>query len=109
MEREEILAKASKKTQVGEMEVQKLNKANWISVSVGAVVAAIFCIAEGCLGHVSAVFAILAIMAAWACTFYSLQYFILRRHKGALIGAILEALAFVILVTAYILSNIYGW
>ena len=87
MEREEILEKASKKKAlVGEMEKAKINKSNWISVIVAQVVAVIFMIIEGCLGHFTAIYALATVCFSWASVFYFCQFFIAKRPKGVLIG-----------------------
>ncbi len=110
MEKEEILEKASKKKAVmGEMESQKIGKANWISLVVAAVFVTGFCIAEGALGHPAAIYAILAIIAAWACSFYTLQYFVAKRSWQVLIGAAIEFVVAVGLIVVYVLSYVYGW
>ena len=107
MEREEILEKASKKKVfVGEMEKAKINKSNWISVACAQVVAVIFMIIEGCLGHFTAIYALATVCFVWASVFYFCQYFLAKRPKGVLIGAILESLGAIIMITMYILFNI---
>lgn len=107
MEREEILEKASKKKAVvGEMEKSKINKSNWIAIIVAGIIAVVFMIIEGALGHFSAIYAIGAICFTWASVFYFCQYFIAKRPFGVLIGAILEGLGAVIMLTLYILFNV---
>ena len=107
MEREEILQKAGKKKVViGEMEKAKINKSNWISVIVAQVVAVIFMIIEGCLGHFTAIYALATVCFVWASVFYFCQFFIAKRPKGVLIGAILETIGALIMITLYILFNI---
>lgn len=104
MDRQEILEKAqSKKAYVGEMERQKINKSNWISVIVAGIVAVIFIVIEGIQGHRSVCFGIGAVCFIWASVFYFCQYFIAKRPKGVLIGAILEALGASIMILNYIL------
>ena len=107
MEREEILEKAGKKKAlVGEMEKAKINKSNWISVIVAQVVAVIFMIIEGCLGHFTAIYALATVCFAWASVFYFCQFFIAKRPKGVLIGAILETIGAIIMITLYVLYNV---
>ncbi|MBQ9795925.1 MAG: hypothetical protein IJW36_03110 [Clostridia bacterium] len=107
MEREEILEKASKKkVVVGEMEKAKINKSNWISVISAEVVAVILMIVEGCLGHFTAIYALATVCFAWASVFYFCQFFIAKRPKGVLIGAILETIGAVIMITFYILYSV---
>ena len=104
MEKQGILEKAqSKKAIVGEMERAKINKSNWISVIVAGIVAIVFIILEGFQGHRSVCFAIGAICFIWASVFYFCQYFIAKRPKGVLIGAIFESLGALIMVLNYIL------
>ena len=106
MEKEEILQKARKKHPVGEMEQKKINKSSWIALIATAVVAVAFMIAEGCLGHISAIFAIGAICFVWASVFYFCQYFVAKRPWQVLIGAILEALGGITMLVLYILFNL---
>lgn len=104
MEKEEILEKAkSKKVVVGEMEKQKINKSNWISVISACAVAIVFMVLEGAFKHKTSIFAIGAICFVWASVFYFCQYFIAKRPKAVLIGAILESLGACIMITNYIL------
>ncbi len=106
MERDEILERAGKKKAfVGEMEKAKINKSNWISVVVAQVVAVIFMIIEGCLGHFTAIYALATVCFAWASVFYFCQFFIAKRPKGVLIGAILETIGAIIMIMLYILYN----
>ena len=107
MEREEILEKATKKkTVVGEMEKAKINKSNWISLIVAGVVAVTLMIIEGCLGHFTAIYALASVCFIWASVFYFCQYFIAKRPYGVLIGAILESIGAITMITLYILFNI---
>ena len=107
MEKEEILKKAqSKKVFVGEMEKTKINKSNWIALIVAQVIAVTFMIVEGCLGHFTAIYALASVCFTWASVFYFCQYFIAKRPKGVLIGAILESLGAIIMLTLYVLFNI---
>ena len=107
MEKEEILEKAQKKHPVGEMEANKINKSNWIALIVAGVMAVALMIVEGVLGHHPAVFAIAFICFTWASVFYFCQYFVAKRHYvGILIGAILECLGAIAMLTMYILFNL---
>lgn len=106
MERDEILEKAKKKkVVVGEMEKVKINKSNWIALIVAQVLAVILMIVEGCLGHFSAIYAIASVCFAWACVFYFCQFFIAKRPKGVLIGAVLYAIGLIIMITFYVLIS----
>lgn len=107
MEREEILEKAKKKrVYVGEMEKSKINKSNWISVIVAQIVAVVLMIVEGCLGHFTAIYALATVCFVWASVFYFCQFFIAKRPKGVLIGAVLETIGAIIMVTLYVLYNL---
>ena len=109
MKREEILEKAKKKAVVGEMEMAKTNKGNWIALIVACVLAVGFIIAEGALGHYPAQFAISAVCFTWASVFYTCQYFIAKRPWPVLIGSVLEGLAAVAMIVLYVISNVQGW
>ncbi len=106
MEKEKILEKAHKKHPVGEMEAQKINKSCWIALIVTGIVAIALMIVEGALGHFTAIYAIGFICHTWASVFYTLQYFIAKRPRGVLIGAILCGIGAGIMLTLYILTNI---
>ncbi len=107
MEKSEVLEKAkSKKAIIGEMEKQKINKSNWISVVVACVVAVTFMIIEGALGHYTSIYAISSICFIWASVFYFCQYFVAKRPWQVLIGAVLEALGACAMITLYILTNV---
>ncbi len=107
MEKDEVLKKAqSKKALVGEMEKQKINKSNWISVVAACVAAVAMMIVEGALGHKASVFGIGFICFTWASVFYFCQYFIAKRPVGVLIGAVLETLGALIMLTNFILTNV---
>lgn len=107
MEKEEVLKKASsKRAFVGEMEKQKINKGNWISIISAGTLAVALMIIEGALGHISAIFAIAAICYLWAGVFYFCQYFIAKRPKPVLIGAFLHSAAFIAMIVLYILKNV---
>ena len=104
MDKNEILEKVkNKKVYVGEMEKSKINKANWISLIIAGIVAGCFIILEGIQGHRSVCFAIGAICFIWAAVFYFCQYFISKRPKGVLYGAIGESLGAAIMILNYIL------
>ena len=107
MEKEEVLKKVqSKKVFIGEREKAKINKSNWIAVISACVIAIAFMIIEGSLGHYASIYAIGAVCFTWASVFYYCQYFIAKRPKGVLIGAILETLGALIMITNYILINV---
>ena len=107
MEREEILEKmGKKKVFIGEMEKAKINKSNWISVVCAQAVAVIFMIVEGCLWHFTAIYALATVCFAWASVFYFCQFFLAKRPKGVLVGAILESIGAIIMITLYILYNV---
>ncbi len=107
MEKNEVLQKAqSKKAVVGEMEKAKINKSNWISVIAAGVMAVGLMIIEGVLQHFTSIYAIASICFTWASVFYFCQYFIAKRPLGVLIGAVLETLGALIMITLYILTSI---
>ena len=106
MEKEKILQKAHKKHPLGEMEAQKINKSNWIAVVVAGVVAVALMITEGALGHFTGLYAIGFVCFTWASVFYACQYFIAKRPYGVLIGAILEAIGAIMMLTLFILTNV---
>ena len=107
MEKEEILEKAQKKHPVGEMEANKINKSSWIALIVSGIAAVAFMIVEGVLGHHPATLAIAFICFTWASVFYFCQYFVAKRHYvGILIGAVLEGLGAIAMLTLYILFNV---
>ena len=107
MDREEILDKVKKKKAViGEMEKAKINKSSWIALIVTGIVAVTLMIIEGLLGHFTAIYAIATVCFTWAAVFYFCQYFIAKRPYGVLIGAILEAIGAVTMITLYILYNL---
>ncbi len=59
MDKQEVLKKAQeKKPIVGEMEKTKIDKSNWIAVTVTGIIATIFMIVEGALGHYASIHAI---------------------------------------------------
>lgn len=106
MEKEEILEKASnKKVYVGEMEKAKINKSNWIALISTGIVAVLFMIAEGFLGHRSAIYALASVCFIWESVFYFCQYFIAKRPYGVLIGAILSTIGAIIMLTFYVLIS----
>lgn len=110
MEKEEILEKSKKtKYPVGEMENNKVNKGNWISIIIAGVVAVAFMIVEGALGHYTSIFAIASICYIWASSLYTFQFFMAKRPWPVLFGAILHGLAAIAMITLYIISNIQAW
>lgn len=106
MKKEEILQKAHKKHPLGEMEVQKINKSNWIALVVTGIVAVALMVTEGALGHFTALYSIGFVCFTWASVFYGCQYFIAKRPYGVLIGAILEGIGATIMMTLFILTNV---
>ena len=107
MEKEEILEKAKNKHPVGEMETAKINKSNWIALIVAAVVAVALMIVEGALKHYTSIFALSFVCFTWASVFYFCQYFVAkRRYVGILIGAVLEGLGAITMLTLFILFNV---
>ncbi len=106
MEKEKILEKAKKKHPIGEMEKQKINTANWISLVISCVFALALIIVEGAKKHFDAVYGIACICYLWATIFYICQRVVAKRSKWVLIGAILHGLAFVATFTFYILYSV---
>lgn len=107
MEKEEILATVQKKKAiVGEMEKSKINKSNWIALVCAGIIAVIFMVVEGFLGHPTAIYALATVCFSWASVFYFCQFFIAKRPYGVLIGAILEAIGAGIMLTFYILYDV---
>ena len=107
MEREEILKKAQlKKDGIGEMERKKVSKANWIAVISTAILAIAFMFSEGFKGNRTAVYAFAAICFTWASVFYFCQFFVAKRPWQVLIGAVLEAIGAITMITLYILFSI---
>ena len=106
MEKEEILEKAqSKRVFVGEMEKAKINKCGWIAVLSTGIMAVLFMIIEGILGHRTAIYLLAILCFSWASIFYFCQYFIAKRPYGVLIGAILDAIGAATMLTLYILFS----
>lgn len=105
MEKEEILQKASNKHPVGEMEKKKINTSSWIALLVAGVLAVALMIVEGVLGHFTSIYALASVCYVWASVFYFLQYFIAKRPRAVLIGAILEGLAGIGMLVLFILTN----
>lgn len=104
MEKKEILEKAQKKKDiVGEMERVKINKSCWIGNIVACAVAVVLMIVQGALHHFESVYAISFICLTWSSVFYFCQFFIAKRPKPVLIGAILSAIGAIIMLTFYIL------
>ena len=107
MNKNEILEKAGKKKAlVGEMEKTKINKSCWIGNIVACVVAVALMIIEGVLGHFTSIYSIAFVCMTWAAVFYYCQFFIAKRPYGVLIGAILETLGALTMLTLFILSNV---
>lgn len=107
MEKNEILEKVQeKKVVVGEMEKAKINKSCWLGNIVACVVAVAFIIVESALGNMASAFAIAAVCFSWASVFYFCQYFVAKRPWPILIGAILEALGALIMITNFVLATV---
>lgn len=107
MEKNEILEKAGKKKAlVGEMEKAKINKSCWVGNIVACVVAVALMIVEGAVGHFTSIYAIAFVCMSWAAVFYYCQYFIAKRPYGVLIGAILETLGALAMLTLFVLTNV---
>lgn len=107
MEKDEILEKAQKRHPMGEMEKQKISQCAWIGFIVAAVLAVAFMIAEGAQGRYTSIFALAAVLYAWASVFYFCQFFIAkRRFVGIMIGAALECLAAIAMLVFYILFSV---
>jgi preprotein translocase subunit SecY len=110
MEKQEILEKAkSKKVYVGEMEKQKMGKGNWISLIIAGIVATALIVAEFAQRRSTGGFAVAGVCYAWASSQYFCQYFLAKRPWQVLIGAVLDALAFVACIVFYILFSVKGW
>ena len=109
MKNEEILKKSKNKVIVGEMEQQKINGANWIALICAGLLAVVFMIVEGVLGHYCGLFAIAAVCHCWASVLYFLQFFKAKRPKGVLIGAILYVLGAVAMIALYAVAYIQAW
>ena len=107
MEREEILKKAQdEKDKVGEMERKRMSKCNWIAVISTAVLAVVFMFSEGFQGNRTAVYALGAICFTWASVFYFCQCIVAKRPWPVLIGAVLEAIGAITMITLYILFSV---
>ena len=108
MDKDEVLKKAQeKKVMVGEMEKQKIGKANWIANICTCVLGLALLITEGALGHAPAAYAIACIFYFWASVFYFCQYFVAKRHYvGILIGGSLHGAAAITMFVLYILCNV---
>lgn len=107
MERKEILERAqSKKIHVGEMEKVKINKANWIGNISACVLAVALMIVEGWQGHFTGLYALGAVCFTWASVFYFCQYFIAKRPWQVLIGAVLEGLGAIAMLTFFVLRTV---
>ena len=106
MKKEEILQKAQqKKDIVGEMEKTKINKSCWIANIVAVILAVAFMILEGALARFTTIYILGFLCFTWACVFYFCQYFVAKRlYFGILLGAVLEALGAVTMLTMFILK-----
>lgn len=104
MDNKEILEKAQKKKDiVGEMERVKINKSCWIGNIVACAVAVVLMVIQGALGHFESVYAISFICLTWSSVFYFCQFFIAKRPKPVLIGAVLSTIGAGIMLAFYIL------
>ena len=72
-------------------------RSRWLSNTV-----IVFCI----LGQKANAFAVASICFTWASVFYFCQYFIAKRPKPVLIGAVLEGIAALIMIISFILVNL---
>ncbi len=107
MNKDEILKKAQLgNDKIGEMERKKTSKANWIAVVSTGILAVIFMITEGIQGNRTPIYALGAICFTWASVFYFCQYFVAKRPWQVLIGASLEAIGAITMITLYILFSI---
>lgn len=107
MDKEQILEKVSKKkVVVGEMEKVKINKSCWIANIVAVIVATILMVILGAMSVPTGLYAIASICFIWASVFYFCQYFIAKRPWQVLIGAILDSIGAVIMITFFILYSI---
>ena len=107
MDKNEILRKAQEgKDKIGEMERKKVSKANWIAIISTGILAVIFMFTEGFQGNRTAVYAFAGLCFTWASVFYFCQYFVAKRPWQVLIGASLEAIGALTMITLYILFSI---
>ena len=88
------------------MEKVKINKSCWIGNIVCCCVGVMLMIVEGILGHFTSIYSVTMVCYSWASVFYFCQYFIAKRPKGVLIGAVLYSLAFVLMLVVYILYTV---
>ncbi len=106
MDKEKILEKVQKKKAlVGEMELAKINKSSWIGIICAGILAVIFMVIEGALGHFTTIYALGAVCFTWASVFYFCQFFLAKRPWQVLIGAVLEAVGAGIMLFFYITTN----
>ena len=107
MKKEEILKKASsKKAVVGEMEKTKINKSCWIANIVAVILATALMITFGAVGNFSGLYAIASICLIWSSVFYFCQFFIAKRPRQVLIGAVLSSVGAIIMFTFFILYSV---
>lgn len=107
MNNKEILEKAQgKKVLVGEMEQAKINRSCWIGNISACLLAVVLMIAEGALGHFTAIYALGAVCFTWASVFYFCQFFMAKRPWQVLIGAVLEAAGAITMLVVYVLYNL---
>ena len=107
MEKKKEKEKAgAKKSFVGEMEVSKMGKGNWVALIIAGVLAVAFIITECALGHFTGAMAVASVCYTWACVQYVCQYTLAHRPWPVLIGAVLDGLAAIAGLTFYILFSV---
>lgn len=93
------------KSALDESEKSKISKACWIATIVSCGIAVILMIIEGVMGNYTSIYALGSVCFMWASVFYFCQYFIVRKSWPIMLGAILESLGAVIMMTFYILFS----
>ena len=88
------------------MEKVKINKSCWIANIVAVIVATAFMITLGAMGVFTGLYAIASICFVWASVFYFCQYFLAKRPWQVLIGAVLDSIGAIIMMTFFILYSI---
>lgn len=107
MNNKDILEKVkSKNVYVGEMEHAKINQSCWIGTISACILAVVLMIAEGWLGHFTAIYALGAVCYTWASVFYFCQFFLAKRPWQVLIGAVLYGAAAITMLVIYVLYNL---
>ena len=92
-----------KNTEIVEQTQKKSNKINWISIIVAGCLAIALMVVEGVFEHATSIFAMSAICFTWASAYYFCQFFIAKRKWQVLIGASLEGLGALVMLTNFIL------